>query len=130
MREERSMSDSHMRRAFSALSKISPAIGQATCVDDVLHLVAKQVTQLVGVERCTIYMREERQNLFRGCVGCCEGSAMSDDVKRWIAGVPADGVTREMLETRRPVVVANPRHAPPMAKPPPRPPNLRSLTHV
>ena len=42
------MSDSHMRRAFSALSEISPAIGQATCVDDLLHLVAKQVTETIG----------------------------------------------------------------------------------
>jgi sugar diacid utilization regulator len=119
-----------MRRAFSALSEISPAIGQATCVDDLLHLVAKQVTRLVGVERCTIYMREERQNLFRGCVGCCEGSAMSDDVKRWVAGVPADGVTRETLETRRPVVVANARQDPRMVKATVRHWKIRSLMEV
>ena len=124
------MSDSHMRRAFSALSEISPAIGQATRVDDLLHLVAKQVTRLVGVERCTIYMREERQNLFRGCVGCCEGSAMSDDVKRWVAGVPADGVTRETLETRRPVVVANARQDPRMVKATVRHWKIRSLMEV
>jgi sugar diacid utilization regulator len=119
-----------MRRAFSALSEISPAIGQATCVDDLLHLVAKQVTRLVGVERCTIYMREERQNLFRGCVGCCEGTAMSDDVKRWVAGVPADGVTRETLETRRPVVVANARQDPRMVKATVRHWKIRSLMEV
>ncbi len=124
------MSDSHMRRAFSALSEISPAIGQATCVDDLLHLVAKQVTALVGVERCTIYMREERQNLFRGCVGCCDGTAMSDDVKRWVAGVPADGVTRETLETRRPVVVANARQDPRMVKATVRHWKIRSLMEV
>lgn len=124
------MSDSHMRRAFSALSEISPAIGQATCVDDLLHLVARQVTTLVGVERCTIYMREERQNLFRGCVGCCAGTAMSDDVKRWVAGVPADGVTRETLETRRPVVVANARQDPRMVKATVRHWKIRSLMEV
>jgi sugar diacid utilization regulator len=124
------MSDSHMRRAFSALSEISPAIGQATSVDDLLHLVARQVTALVGVERCTIYMREERQNLFRGCVGCCEGTAMSDDVKRWVAGVPADGVTRETLETRRPVVVANARRDPRMVKATVRHWKIRSLMEV
>lgn len=124
------MSDSHMRRAFSALSEISPALGQATCVDDLLHLVARQVAALVGVQRCTIYMREERQNLFRGCVGCCAGTAMSDDVKRWVAGVPADGVTRETLETRRPVVVANARQDPRMVKATVRHWKIRSLMEV
>jgi sugar diacid utilization regulator/GAF domain-containing protein len=128
--EERSMSDSHMRRAFSALSEITPAISKVTCVDDLLHLVARQVNDLVGVQRCSIYMREERQNLFRGCVGCCEGSAMSDDVKRWIAGIPADGVTRELLETRRPVVVANARQDPRMVKATVRHWKIRSIMEV
>jgi sugar diacid utilization regulator/GAF domain-containing protein len=124
------MPDSHMRRAFSALSEISPAIAKATCADDLLHLVAKQVNTLVGVERCSIYMREERQNLFRGCVGCCDGAPLSDDVKRWVAGVPADGVTREMLETRKPVVVANARRDPRMVKATVRHWKIRSLLEV
>jgi sugar diacid utilization regulator len=129
-REERSVSQSHMRRAFSALSEVTPAISQVTCVDDLLHLVAKQASKLVGVERCSIYMREERQNLFRGCVGCCDGQAMSDDVKRWIAGIPADGVTRELLETRRPVIVANARHDPRMVKSTVRHWKIRSIMEV
>jgi sugar diacid utilization regulator/GAF domain-containing protein len=129
-RKEHPMSDSHMRRAFSALSAVTPAISKVTCVDDLLHLVARQANELVGVERCSIYMREERQNLFRGCVGCCEGSAMSDDVKRWIAGIPADGVTRELLETRRPVVVANARQDPRMVKATVRHWKIRSIMEV
>src|SRR5215475_12619808 len=110
------MSDSHMRRAFSALSEVTPAIAKVTNIDDLLSLVAKQITALVGVERCSIYMREERQNLFRGCAGCCDGAPLADDIKRWTAGVPADGVTKETLETRRPVVVANARQDPRMVK--------------
>jgi sugar diacid utilization regulator len=124
------MSESHMRRAFSALSEVTPAIAKVTCIDDLLHLVARQANALVGVERCSIYMREERQNLFRGCVGCCDGAAMSDDVKRWIAGVPADGVTREMLETKRPVVIANARQDPRMVKATVRHWKIRSLLEV
>jgi sugar diacid utilization regulator len=119
-----------MRRAFSALSEISPAIAKVTCVEDLLHLVARQANALVGVERCTIYLREERQNLFRGCVGCCDGAAMSDEIKRWTAGVPADGVTREMLKTRRPVVVANARQDPRMVKATVRHWKIRSLLEV
>lgn len=124
------MSDSHMRRAFSALSEVTPAIAKVTCIDDLLHLVARQVTALVGVERCSLYLREERQNLFRGCVGCCEGVPLSDDIKRWLAGIPADGLTREVLKTRQPVIVANARQDPRMVKATVRHWKIRSIMEV
>ena len=94
------MTDSHMRRAFTALSQITPAAAAVTSIDDLLPLVTERAAKLVGVERCSIYMREERANLFRGCAGCSKGSPLPDEFKRWVAGVPADGVTREVLETR------------------------------
>src|ERR1700760_254648 len=103
------MTESHMRRAFTALSRITPAAAAVTSIDDLLRLVTERAAKLVGVERCSIYMREERANLFRGCAGCSKGSPLPDDFKRWVAGVAADGVTREVLETRLPVVVANAR---------------------
>lgn len=124
------MSDSHMRRAFSALSEVTPAIAKVTNIDDLLSMVAKQITALVGVERCSIYMRDERQNLFRGCAGCCDGAPLADDIKRWTAGIPADGVTRETLETRRPVVVANARQDPRMVKATVRHWKIRALLEV
>ena len=52
-REERSMSDSHMRRAFTALSAVTPAISKVTSVDDLMRLVARQACALVGV--CLLY---------------------------------------------------------------------------
>jgi sugar diacid utilization regulator/GAF domain-containing protein len=124
------MKDSHMRRAFSALSEVTPAIAKVTNIDDLLHLVVRQITTLVGVGRCTIYMREERQNLFRGCVGCCDGVPLSDEIKRWTAGVPADGVTKETLETRRPVIVANARQDPRMVKATVRHWKIRAMLEV
>lgn len=124
------MPDSQMRRAFSALSEITPAIAKVTSVDDLLRLVAQQVTTLVGVDRCTVYMREERQNLFRGCVGCCGGAPMGDEIKRWTAGIAADGVTREVLETREPVIVSNARQDPRMVKATVRHWKIHSLLEV
>jgi sugar diacid utilization regulator len=124
------MSDSHMRQAFTALSEITPTAGTVTSIDDLLRLVTERAAKLVGVERCSIYMREERANLFRGCVGCSKGSPLPDDFKRWVAGVPADGVTREVLETRRPVVVANARSDERMVKSTVRHWQIRSLLEV
>jgi sugar diacid utilization regulator len=124
------MTESHMRRAFTALSRITPAAAAVTSIDDLLRLVTERAAALVGVERCSIYMREERANLFRGCVGCSKGSPLPDDFKRWVAGVPADGVTREVLETRSPVVVANARSDERMVKSTVRHWHIRSLLEV
>jgi sugar diacid utilization regulator len=124
------MSDSHMSRAFSALSELTPAIARVTSIEELLHLIAKQVTALVGVDRVTIYLREEHQNLYRGCVGCCKGQPMEHDIKRWLAGIPADGLTREVLQTRRPAIVANARQDPRMIKATVRHWDIRSLMEV
>src|SRR6201996_7160714 len=124
------MTDSHMRRAFTALSQITPAATAVTSIDDLLRLVTERAAALVGVERCSIYMREERANLFRGCAGCSKGSPLPDDFKRWVAGVPADGVTREVLETRLPVVVAKARSDERMVKSTVRHWQIRSLLEV
>src|ERR1700761_2897568 len=124
------MTESHMRRAFTGLAEITPEAASITCIDDLLRLVTKRAASLVGVERCSVYMREERANLYRGCVGCSKGSPLPDDFKRWVAGVPADGVTREVLETRRPVVVANARSDEGMAKSTVRHWQIRSLLEV
>jgi sugar diacid utilization regulator len=124
------MSDSHMRRAFKALTEVTPAAAGVTSIDQLLRLVADRATDLIGVERCSVYLREERANLFRGCVGCCKGGPLPEDIKRWVCGVPADGVTRELLETRRPVVVANARRDPRMVKATVRHWQIRSLMAV
>jgi len=124
------MSDSHMRRAFKALSEVTPAAAGVTSIDELLRLVADRTAALVGVERCSVYLREERANLFRGCVACCKGNPLTEDIKRWVCGVPADGVTRELLETRRPVVVANARQDPRMVKATVRHWQIRSLMAV
>jgi sugar diacid utilization regulator len=124
------MSESHMRRAFAALSEITPAAATVTSIEDLLRLVTEKAAGLVGIERCSIYMREERANLFRGCAGCSKGSPLPDDFKRWVAGVPADGVTKEVLETRQPVVVANARQDVRMVKSTVRHWQIRSLLEV
>ena len=124
------MSDSHMRRAFTALSEVTPAAAGVTALDELLRLLAGRMSELVGVERCSVYLREERQNLFRGCVGCCNGGPLREEIKRWVCGVPADGVTRELLETRRPVVVANARQDRRMVKSTVRHWQIRSLMAV
>lgn len=119
--------DSQTRRALAA---ISPAVARATSIDELLDLVVRQVAALVGVERCSIYLPDEHQGLFRGRVGRSRGQPLGEEFKRWLAGIPADGMTHEVLRTRRPVVIANARQDPRMVKATVRHWKIRSIMEV
>ena len=111
------MSDSHMRRAFSALSEVTPAIAKVTCIDDLLHLVARQACD-AGRRGALLHLHARGapepvprlRRLLRRRRRCPTTSSAGSPA------IPADGVTREMLETRRPVIVANARQDPRMVK--------------
>jgi DNA-binding PucR family transcriptional regulator len=98
-------------RAFAAFGRVGAALETAREIDDVLRAIVHEVRTLVGVERCSIHLREEKAGLFRGCVG--EGGERSMDyIKRSLAGIPADGMTLELLRTKRPVIITNARTDP------------------
>jgi sugar diacid utilization regulator len=98
-----------LRRALAAYSRLLAAAEASACadLDEFLYVVADEITALTGVQRCSIHLREEVGGMFRGRVGRVRDVALGDDIKRSLAGGPADGMTRELLETRRPVIVAN-----------------------
>lgn len=99
------VSEDRLRRAVASFSEVAALLGKTASVDDLLHAVAREITALVGVGRCSIHLRDESTGTFRGCVGCSGAVPLGDDIKRSLAGGPADGMTREVLETRRAVVV-------------------------
>jgi sugar diacid utilization regulator len=94
------------RTAIRAFGDVAAALGNAQDLDMLLHMIATRICELAGVRRCSIYLRDESSGLFRGQVG---HAALDIDarVKRLIAGVAADGFTREIVETKRPVLVSN-----------------------
>jgi len=111
-REVEGLDDDLMRRAFTAFSRVVVAAGDGPDMDDLLHIVAKEMSKLVGVGRCSIHLRDEPAGIYRGRVGHSGGACLDQAIKRSLAGVPADGITRELLETRRPVIVGNARSDP------------------
>ena len=100
-------SQERLQRAFAAFSRVAAAVGSAADTDALLNVVAEEVSTLVGVGRCSIHLREEAAGLFRGRVGLSGGATLDPHIKRSLAGVPADGITQELLETQRPVIVVN-----------------------
>jgi GAF domain-containing protein len=110
--EAEGLDEDLMRRAFTAFSRVVAAAGGGPDMDDLLHIVAKEMSVLVGVGRCSIHLRDEPAGIYRGRVGHSGGACLDQAIKRSLAGVPADGITRELLETRRPVIVGNARSDP------------------
>jgi GAF domain-containing protein len=104
--------DGPLARAFSAFARVSASLERAGAVDDLLRLVVCEVRDLVGVERGSVVLRDEKAGLFRGCVGQGGDENIDAYVKRSLAGMPGDGMTLELLRTKRPVIIANARTDP------------------
>ncbi|HEX3910424.1 MAG TPA: GAF domain-containing protein [Solirubrobacteraceae bacterium] len=99
------------RAAIRAFGDVAVALGKDKDLDTLLHLIAVRICELTDVRRCSIYLRDETTGLFHGQVG---HAALDIDarVKRLTAGVAADGFTREIVETKRPVLISNTRTDP------------------
>jgi sugar diacid utilization regulator len=103
-----------VRELLEIHSRVSRVAAKASATSEVLEQVVREGAELIGVERCGIYMREEDEGTFRARASCSGGVALSEDVRRWRAGVPGDGLTTEAVESLRPVIVSDAPHDPRM----------------
>jgi sugar diacid utilization regulator len=92
------------REAIEAFGDVALALRDGTDRDELLHLTARKMCELVGVQRASVYLRDERSGLYRGQVGH-PGSASDQLIKRLVGGVAADLFTQEIVKTRKPVVI-------------------------
>jgi hypothetical protein len=91
--------------AFSPIAEAGGKIG----VDELLELVAQGASSLLGVSRCALYLRNEETGLFEGRHG--RGAPwVAAAIVRTICGQECDGLTREIVATRRAVPVSDARH--------------------
>lgn len=98
--------DAGLREVVQSFHGIFEAIAADAELDFVLHLVARDITRLLGIDRCSVYLRDARSGLFRGQVGETTQDA-DPSIKRLTCGGPADGFTREIVATRKPVLILN-----------------------
>jgi len=91
------------RAAIHAFSAIAEASAGEHDLDVLLHHVGREICALLGVRRCSVYLRDD-SGIFRGQIGHADHD-IDAKVKRLVAGVEADGFTREIVATRRPVFV-------------------------
>jgi GAF domain-containing protein len=117
-------------RALQAFADVGAALGASSSVDDVLRVIARKIRELVGVERCSVFLREGDAGLFRGRVTEGGTRELAPYVKRSFAGMAADGMTSELVETGRPVIVADAHNDPRMIRSNTRFWNIRSMLAV
>jgi hypothetical protein len=111
-RAETSVDGTAYLAAIAAFGDVAVALGDVTQTDDLLHLIAARVCELVGVSRCSIHLRDDRvAGMYRGMVGHA-GTDIDARVKRARAGMQADGLTREVLRTKSAVIVRDARTDP------------------
>lgn len=93
-------------RHLAAFRDLSAAVAEERDLDSIFHLIVDMLSSLTGADRCSLHLRDPETGLLRG-----QAAHASDDiddlVKRLVSGLPGDDFTREILETRRPVMLTN-----------------------
>src|SRR5439155_2768007 len=117
------------RAALAAFGNVAEALGEVKDLDALLHLIAMRICELTGVQRCSVFLRDEETRLFRGQV-VHPGGPEDERIKRLVAGVPADRRTREIVESKRPVAVPNALEDPRPVRSTIRAWNIRSVLGV
>jgi sugar diacid utilization regulator/GAF domain-containing protein len=115
--------------AVRAFGSVAEALGKVEDLDALLHLIAMQASKLAGARRCSVYLRDRESDLFRGQVGYPK-DVEDAEIKRLVAGVPADRFTREIVDSQRPVVVSNALDDPRTIRSTMRAWNVRSILGV
>ena len=96
--------------AFEEVALVT--ISDSADMNDVLRLVGRRLCELVGVSRCSVYLRRE-DGRFQGHVGyCMDRKSIDAGVSRLVSGVERDLFTAEIVQTLAPVLVRNAAHDP------------------
>jgi sugar diacid utilization regulator len=92
--------------AVAAFRAITAALAEEEDLDSVLHLIVTKLSELTGAGRCSMHLLDPATGLFHGQVAHA-ASDIDSAVRQLVSGGPGDEFTREIVRTRRPVMVVN-----------------------
>lgn len=102
-----------LHRVVAAFADVADALAAGEDSDALIDRIIRRISRLTGVSRCTLYLADpDYPGLFRGHAGWSGDENLTAHVRQLVAGVAADGFTREILDTRAPVLVSDARHDP------------------
>lgn len=109
------------RDVIVAFSEITTQAITDAKLEDLLCLVGKKLCHLLGVTRCSLYLRRS-DGRFRGAAGYCEEAGdISEAVKRQESGIAGDNFSQEVISSKQPVVINDVLNDPR--------PHRRTMTH-
>lgn len=95
------------RDVIAAFSEITNEAITSASLEDLLRLVGKQLCYLLGVTRCSVYLRGD-DDRFRGAAGYCEKDGdISTAVQAQEAGIRDDHFSSEVISTAAPVLISD-----------------------
>lgn len=102
------------RDAVQAFAEVAHAIRDEVELDPLLQLLARKICTLLEIGRCSVYLKDDRSSLYRGRVSEGPGNVIRarEIVKRLTCGGDGDRFSKEILSTKRPVLVANAKSDP------------------
>jgi GAF domain-containing protein len=92
--------------AVAAFRSVTAALAEERDLDTVLHLIVTKLSELTGAERCSMHLLNRETGLFHGAVAHAS-SDIDSQVRALVSGGPGDEFTREIVRTKRPVMVVN-----------------------
>lgn len=100
--------------AITAFAEIAHAIRAEQDLEPLLEAVARKTCHLLGISRCSIYLKDEATGLFRGQVSVTPiNTAIARElIKRLTCGLEGDRFTAEILRKKQPVLVTNAKRDP------------------
>lgn len=100
------------RAAIEAFGEVAEALRARSELDELLHVISRKICELVGVERCSVYMHDREAGVYRGQVGHPNPKANDPLMKRLVCGVPGDRFTQQIVETRAPFAIRDAQRDP------------------
>jgi sugar diacid utilization regulator len=96
---------------LEAFGEIIDAVGDDGDLGSVLEVLTNRACLLLSVNRCAVYLLDEESGVYRG-QALRVGDQFGESIKRFASGVEADRFTREILATRRPVLIPDAQRDP------------------
>ena len=103
----RSLSYADVVSAFEEIALTTMA--GAETLEQVLQLVGRRLCELIGVSRCTVYLRRDSEN-FRCYTGWARAGDMGEEVRSLVTG--RDRMTAEAVQARVPILINDAQHDP------------------
>ncbi|MCH5642140.1 MULTISPECIES: GAF domain-containing protein [unclassified Gordonia (in: high G+C Gram-positive bacteria)] len=96
---------SREREVIAAFAQVTTEAITDAKLEDLLTLVGRRLCALLGVTRCSVYLRHGNGR-YRGAAGYCqEAGDITQAVKRQESGFDGDRFSQEVITTRQPVVI-------------------------